>query len=120
MKKGLSIGAAILIAATASAFAAATGQEIRAALSDNTVQGNMDATGPYAEFYQADGTIKGRDYIGAWSVEGNAMCFVYQDTPKECWNVEVHGDQVHWVKDGKSLGTGTIQHGNPNAFGPNP
>src|SRR5262245_43950813 len=89
-----------LTAMAGAASAAATGDQIKAAISGNTVQGNMDASGPYAEFYAGDGQIKGKDYIGQWSVEGDAMCFVYQDTPKECWSVEINGDQVRWIKNG--------------------
>jgi len=104
-----------LLAAVAPAFAA-TGDEIRAAISGNTVQGNMDSSGPYAEFYDASGTIKGKDYTGKWTVEGDAMCFEYDGTPKDCWNVELSGDQVRWLKDGASQGTGTIVKGNANGF----
>lgn len=108
--------AAILVSAAALAYAAATGAEIKAAVSDNTVQGNMDATGAYAEFYAADGTIKGKDYTGKWSIEGDQMCFEYQDTPKDCYALDISGDQVRWLKDGKSTGTGTIVKGNVSGF----
>ena len=49
---------------------------------------------------------KGKDYTGQWSVEGDAMCFAYEGTPKTCWNVELNGDQVGWIKNGASQGTG--------------
>ena len=108
--------AACLLVAFATPSLAASGVEIRAAISGNTVQGNMDATGAYAEFYDADGTIKAADYTGKWSIEGDTMCFAYAETPTECWNVEISGDQVRWVKDGASQGTGTIVKGNANGF----
>lgn len=108
--------ATILLLIAATPALAASGAEIQAAISGNTVQGNMDAGGAYAEFYAPDGTIKGKDYSGQWSVEGDAMCFAYQDTPKECWNVELNGDQLRWIKNGASQGTGTILPGNPNGF----
>lgn len=98
------------------ALAAATGDQIRSAISDSTVQGNMDASGPYAEYYAPDGTIKGKDYTGQWSIEGDAMCFAYQGTPRTCWNVELSGDQIRWIKNGASQGTGTILKGNANGF----
>lgn len=116
MKSRFVFACAFLLAAAGSALAAATGDEIRAAISDNTVQGNMDASGPYSEYYQADGTIKGKDYTGKWSVENDAMCFEYEGTPKDCWNLEIDGDQVRWLKDGASTGTGTIVKGNANGF----
>lgn len=108
--------AAALLLADGAAMAAATGDEIRGAVAGNTVQGNMDASGPYAEFYGDDGVIKGKDYMAKWTIEGDTMCFEYEGSPKDCWNVEVSGDQVRWLKDGKAQGTGTILPGNPNAF----
>lgn len=95
----------------------ATGDQIKAAITGNTVQGSMDSSGAYTEFYAEDGTAFGKDYKAAWSVEGDTMCWVYEGTPKDCWGVEVAGDQVKWVKDGKAQGTGTIVKGNPNNFG---
>lgn len=116
MKARILVACGFVLAAAGPALAAATGGEIRAAISDNTVQGSMDSTGPYAEYYERNGTIKGKDYSGQWSVEGDLMCFVYPGTPKECWNVEINGDQLHWVKNGASQGTGTIVRGNPNGL----
>ena len=105
----------LLISAALPALAA-TGDEIRAAISGNTVQGNMDSGGPYAEFYEPGGTIKGKDYTGKWTVEGDSMCFEYEGAPKDCWNVDITGDQVRWIKDGASQGTGSILKGNTNGF----
>jgi len=116
MKAKIPFTCALVLAVSGPALAASTGDQIRAAIAGNTVQGNMDASGPYAEFYAADGAIKGKDYTGQWSVEGDAMCFVYQDTPKMCWNVEINGDQLRWIQNGASQGTGTIVHGNANGF----
>lgn len=115
MRKRILLAGAFVLAAAASALAA-TGGEIRAAISGSTVQGNMDSSGPYAEYYAPDGTIKGKDYSGQWSVEGDTMCFLYPDTPKDCWNVEIEGDQLRWMKNGASHGTGTIVKGNANGF----
>jgi hypothetical protein len=107
---------AMLLAAAPALAAMATGDQITAAVSGNTIQGNMDSSGPYAEHYAADGVVHGKDYKAAWSVEGDTMCWVYEGSPKDCWNVEIDGDQVKWIKDGKSQGTGTILKGNPNGF----
>lgn len=106
----------LLVMSAASPALAATGAEISAAISGNTVQGNMDSSGPYAEFYEAGGTIKGKDYTGKWSIEGDTMCFEYEGSPKDCWAMDINGDQVRWIKDGKSQGTGTILGGNANGF----
>ena len=98
------------------AGAVATGEQITAAISGNTVQGSMMASGAYTEFYGADGVIKGKDYAGKWRVNADTMCFQYGQDPEACWQVRLDGDQVTWVKDGKDDGTGTVVKGNPNNF----
>ncbi len=106
-----------LIAMSGTAMAEmATGEQIKTAISGNTVQGSMDASGAYTEYYAADGTAFGKDYKAKWSVEGDTMCWVYDGSPKDCWGVEIAGDQVKWIKDGKAQGTGTVVTGNPNNF----
>ncbi|MCA3559621.1 MAG: hypothetical protein IOC82_01155 [Aestuariivirga sp.] len=94
----------------------ATGEQISAAISGNTVQGSMIASGAYTEFYGSDGAIKGKDYSGKWRVNGDTMCFQYGQDPEACWQVRLDGNQVTWVKDGKDDGAGTIVKGNPNNF----
>jgi len=111
----LTFAALLALSAPALAETVATGVEISAAISDNTVQGSMSATGAYSEFYGADGAIKGKDYTGTWTVEGDKMCFNYGEAP-DCWNVRIAGDAVTWVQDGVDGGTGTIVAGNPNGF----
>ncbi len=93
----------------------ATGEQITTLVAGNTVQGSMLESGSYTEFYQADGVIKGADYIGKWSIKDNQMCFDYGDGP-DCFSVRVAGDAVTWVKDGADDGTGTIVKGNPNNY----
>ena len=106
-----------VFALTGSAWAGgmATGDQISAAISGNTVQGSMIASGAYTEFYAEDGTIKGDGYTGTWTVEGDAMCFDYGEGAS-CWGVRINGDQVAWIKDGAEDGTGTLLDGNPNNF----
>lgn len=110
--------AILLLAMGGSAFAGATatGEQITTAITGNTVQGSMMASGAYTEFYGADGVIKGKDYAGKWRVSGDTMCFQYGQDPEACWQVRLDGDQVTWVKDGKDDGSGTIVKGNPNNF----
>lgn len=105
-----------LLAAPLWAADLATGAEITATITGNTVQGSMDQSGGYTEFYDADGTIRAEGYTGAWTVEGDTMCFDYGEDPAECWGLRIAGDQVTWVKDGADLGTGTVLSGNPNGF----
>ncbi len=108
--------AVVLAASTVQAADKLSGAQIRAAVSGNTVQGTMEGSGAYAEFYQQDGMIKGDGYTGIWAIEGDAMCFQYGSDPKSCWEVEKDGDLIQWLKDGKVEGTGTVAPGNPNNF----
>jgi hypothetical protein len=104
-----------LTSVAAMAEGLATGADIAAAVTGNTVQGSMSASGAYTEFYAADGTIKAEGYGGTWTVEGDAMCFDYGEG-KDCWGVRIDGEAVTWVKDGVDGGTGTIVAGNPNGL----
>jgi hypothetical protein len=88
---------------------------IRAAIIGNTVEGGMSDGAAYAEFYAADGAIKGKDYAGTWTIEGDRMCFAYGEAPT-CYGVRIAGDKVTWMSDTAEAGTGTIRAGNPNGF----
>jgi hypothetical protein len=110
----LVISAFCLLASPAFAEGLATGDQITAALSGNTVMGSMVASGAYTEFYAADGKIRAADYEGAWTVEGDTMCFIYGDAAPTCFGVRLNGDQVTWVSGETDEGTGTILPGNPN------
>ncbi len=94
----------------------ATGDQIRAAVAGNTVMGSMSASGAYTEYYAPDGTIRSADYQGAWAIQGDKMCFTYGEDPATCWGVQLAGDQVSWLVDGATEGTGTIIAGNPNGW----
>lgn len=108
--------ALLLPAAGASAADTLTGDQIRNTVSDHTVSGNMLESGPYAEFYQADGMIKGDGYTGAWSIDSDAMCFEYDGQQAGCWQVGMEDGMLMWMQDGKVLGDGTAVPGNPNGF----
>lgn len=97
--------AAVVFIPFASAHAAdrATGEQISEAITGNTVQGSMEATGIYTEYYAADGTVHGADYKARWSVEGDTMCWVYEGSPKDCWNASIEGDQIGWIKKKRHL-----------------
>ena len=94
----------------------ATGAAIKSAISGNTVQGSMQASGGYTEFYAADGTIKGADYVGKWSVSGDKMCFAYGEDPAQCWGVIISGGQIMWMGATGEEGSGVVMAGNPNGF----
>ena len=110
--------ATLLLATSALALAGdhATGDVLRAAISGNTVQGSMSASGAYAEHYTADGVIKAADYSGTWTISADSMCFVYDQAAPDCWTARIVGDQITWLKNGAEGGTGSILPGNPNGF----
>jgi hypothetical protein len=93
-----------------------SGDQIRQVVVGNTVEGTMEGTGDYAEFYQADGTIKAQAYSGIWTIEGDEMCFQYGSDPKMCWEVARDGDGLQWIKGGKVEGTGKVAAGNPHQY----
>lgn len=118
MKMKNVIIASALVALGTPVFAAdiISGDQITKLISGNTVQGSMLDSGAYSEFYAKDGTIKAKGYSGKWSVKADTMCFQYGTDPENCWQVEVDHDQVSWVRNGKSDGTGTVVPGNFNNY----
>ena len=108
--------APMLLAAPLLAQEAVPGADIAALIGGMTVQGSMSDTGAYAEFYDADGTIRGDGYTGTWTVEGDAMCFRYGEDPATCYEVAVEGEEVAWLSDGEVRGDGTLVEGNPNEY----
>jgi len=109
--------AAVLLSLTgADAQGLATDETIRAAIAGNTVRGAMDASGGFEEYYDADGTIRGSDYNGEWTTQGNRMCFVYDGNPPSCWSMRINGSSVTWVGATGDEGTGAILPGNPGGY----
>jgi len=104
----------MLLASTAAAdtYAAA---DIAAAVSDRTYQGSMTENA-FAEYYAADGSIRGKDYVGKWRTEDNTMCFQYGDSEEKCWSVIINGPALTLVKDGEVDGSGMLVDGNPHQF----
>lgn len=74
-----------------------TGMAAWSQLVGNTVAGKIDGK-DYAEFYLPDGTVKTMEdstlATGKWSLEGDKVCFVYPKEDKECYAVELAGDDV--------------------------
>lgn len=93
-----------------------SGSEIEEVVSGNTVAGAMLESGEYAEFYDADGTIRGDGYTGEWMIDGDTMCFSYDGETSDCWNVTFDGETIQWVQDGAVAGDGAVMTGNPEEF----
>lgn len=93
-----------------------SGDQIWSTLAGNTVEGAMEATGAYVEFYDPAGVVRGKDYQGHWTVEGDSMCFEYTGSPKECWQVGRHDGAIEWLQGGEVHGMGRLVPGNPNGF----
>lgn len=109
------LATAVLLPFAALAETPATADAIRATIIGNTVQGGMSDGTAYTEFYAIDGTIKGKDYTGLWTLDGDRMCFAYGEAPT-CFGVVIAGDQVTWVGETGPAGTGTVVAGNPNNY----
>lgn len=107
--------AAPLMLASRAGFAGdmLTGDQIKSTVSNMTVEGKMNDGMAYSEYYDADGTIKGKDYTGKWTIEGDQMCFVYGTDPKKsCYGIEKTADGIAWIENGKAEGTGMVTQGN--------
>lgn len=83
----------------------------------NTVAGTMSPDSAYTEYYAPDGSIHGAGYQARWQLDGDRMCFEYDEAPQaDCYQVRIEGDAVEWQRDGETQGQGTIVKGNPNDF----
>ena len=49
----------------------------------------------FTGLYDADGTIKGADYTGAWTVEADTTCFDYGEG-KNCLGIAMASDVDEW------------------------
>jgi len=95
----------------------ADGQQIKDRIIGNTVAGTMSPDSTYTEYYADDGTIKGASYTAKWTIDGDTLCFNYDEAPQaDCYAVMIDGNAVEWHLDGETQGKGTIQKGNPNNF----
>lgn len=95
--------------------------DLPAIVANRTYRG-VDEGKPYAEYYAADGTLRGKAegkaYTGSWKVVGEELCFTYPkegaDSDTECYGVFKNGDAITWTdSDGKVVETTYVQ-GNPD------
>ncbi|MES1924793.1 hypothetical protein [Salinisphaera sp. T31B1] len=95
----------------------ATEATIRARIIGNTVAGTMSPDSRYTEYYAPDGTIHGAGYTADWRIEGDRMCFDYDEAPTaDCYSVRIQADAVEWHRGNEIQGKGTIVEGNPHDF----
>jgi hypothetical protein len=96
-----------------------TGAEITATISGNTVKGNK-----FAEYYDPNGTIRGREgddsddsYQGSWHVEGDKLCVAFpsHDFTSCVWIAPLEGG-IYSFMDGQRTDLRTIVGGNPGGF----
>jgi len=103
-----------MLAWTAQAEGQASGDDIRALLSGNTLQGSS-LKSAYSEYYDPDGTLRGDGYAGSWKIEGDMGCMDY-GKGYQCWTGYIDGAATIWYKDGKVDAAGVMITGNPNNF----
>ena len=112
--------ALLLVAGAGSARAeqALSGDQIKGVVAGATVEGTMNDGMAYSEYYDEDGTIKGKDYKGKWTIKADSMCFVYDSDPgkKMCYQVGQDADGIQWIMNGKVEGTGKVVKGNTNNY----
>jgi len=102
--------------AAPAAPAKVTGLAAWALLVGNSDQGKLNGE-ELTDYYLENGTVKtlvgDRLATGKWSLEGNHVCIVYPKEDKDCYTVEVAGDNVTWTDEsGKGLRMQLLK-GNP-------
>jgi hypothetical protein len=102
----------ILTGMTAAAMAwpaiAATQAELEAALVGKTFQGSMGAGG-YSSFFAENGTYYDANTSGPYEITEEGVC--YPGTDYGCYQADIDGSTLEWIKDGQSAGTGEILEG---------
>lgn len=93
-----------------------TGVEAWSRIVNNTVTATI-AGKEHTEYYMADGTVKSLEdselSTGKWSFEGTRVCFIFPKEDKECFTVELAGDDVSFTdKTGAGLRVRLLK-GNP-------
>ena len=107
--------ASLLMMPALGAAQALTADQIAEAIGDKTYQGSMTADA-FAEYYAADGTIRGDGYTGRWRAEDGSLCYRYGEAPETCWGVRIDGPAMTLLKDGRPDGSGMLIDGNPLDF----
>jgi hypothetical protein len=118
--------ASSVMSSAASSAAMPAGDQVAAAdlpavVANRTYRGVSDGQ-PYAEYYTADGSVRGKTggepYTGSWKVVGEQLCFTYPKPGKadevDCYSVYKNGDAMTWTgSDGAVVETTSVE-GNPD------
>lgn len=101
----------------------ATGERIREALVGNSIVLTNDGGGIWAEYYDANGTIRGRDwhgnqFAGNWKIDKSTLCVDYSSVGEDWCGQFIEGEEgsIDYYKDGKFQKTyprSVLQQGNP-------
>lgn len=111
------IGSGLTGLVAAPAPAASDNSALAQALRGNTLIGNLEASGPFEEYYDSSGAIHGADYTGTWTLQGDNLCLGYDGNPPSCWTLQLDGDTLLWRSTSGALeGQARIVIGNPKGF----
>ncbi|WP_018173995.1 MULTISPECIES: hypothetical protein [unclassified Thioalkalivibrio] len=110
----------ILALAVTPAFAdlePATGSEIEAAISGDTVDSKIHGAGRTVDYFAEDGEMlnENDEIESSWTVEDDALCMTFNGG-SDCWRLSIEGDSITWLRDGEEAGTGKIRDGNPEGL----
>ena len=107
----------------------ASGDQIRATIIGNSLEGIWTDNSRFAEYYDPNGTFRGyayaphrTRYAGTWKITGNQMCTRWTlvetgATYSECYQYVVSPGTVSLYRKGRSIGvTATVRPGNPNRY----
>jgi hypothetical protein len=106
-----------------------TGAEIRAEIVGNTITG-ADKEGDFTEFLDGSGVIRGvsgsNHYQGQWRIQGDQICFFYDDLDPsdpnankwDCNSVTVDNGNIYWSDqvDEEDRVDASLAVGNPNGL----
>lgn len=91
----------------------ASQEDLTAALTGNTFQGDM-AGGAYTGYFGDEGMYRDGSGSGTYEITDDGVC--YPDTDFGCFQAKLDGETLTWSQNGEEMGSGTIVQGNPNNF----
>ncbi|MBE7186104.1 MAG: hypothetical protein INR68_17035 [Methylobacterium mesophilicum] len=107
MRYLISVATLLLLAGNCLAQSPAlSGNQIRKLFAGRTIIGTESGE-RYSETLLPDGALLGRsksegEYDGEWSVDGDELCFSYEDEEEDCSRVAVQGAKIIFIGDGEA------------------